>query len=77
MRNHELCEGCERIELAVEVERRRIAKLVTNTHKFLKLVPCFNRTLYEDYCVECENICEWYKTMIIVVEAIKEREENK
>jgi len=70
------CEGCDRIELAIEVERKRTAKLTYNTRKFLTLVPCISRTIYTDHCVKCETVCEWYKTMVIVAEAIKEGEET-
>lgn len=71
------CEGCERIELAVEVERRAVNDLVTNTHNFLKLVPCISRTVYPDQCIECKNVCEWYIAMVDVTEILGKYSRNK
>jgi len=51
-------------------------KLTYNTRKFLTLVPCISRTIYDNHCVKCETVCEWYKTMVIVAETIKEKGEN-
>ena len=45
--------------------------LVSKTHEYLKLVPCIKRVKYESYCVECNDVCEWYKTIVNVAEIIK------
>jgi len=45
--------------------------LVSKTYEYLKLIPCIKRIKYESYCVECNDVCEWYKTMVNVAEIIK------
>ena len=60
------------VQMAIREERKRIAELVYNTRNFLKVVPCISRTIYDDHCAKCEDVCAWYETMIIVAKAIKE-----
>jgi len=63
-------------KIVVEVKNDLTNQLILNTHKLLKLVPCVKRVMYEDHCVKCDNICNWYKTVVNVAEIIKNMEEN-
>jgi len=56
-------------------QRSRLAEL---TYEFLKMEPCAARITYPHYCVDCENGCNWYRTMVAVAAELKEieKEEN-